>query len=125
MQYITSKHLRLQHYILLGAIFHTPQIYHYITLILKKKQDKLKTTLKTILQIPVILMIGGTTFFLPFMTTEIPFLKNIKETWKYNYYPTLYINTVYLIHDIYVYYNTYKTAIKKQNFRTEFTEKDG
>lgn len=68
--------------------------------------------LKTLFSLPVIILAGGTQFFIPFLIIEIPFLKNTKETWKLNYYSTLYLILVAITHEIYLYFAIFNAVLR-------------
>lgn len=41
-----------------------------------------------ILSIPLISIIGGNTYVLPFIDHELPFLPEIRDNYMFNFYPT-------------------------------------
>lgn len=99
------------------TFFHSPQLVCYIGLSLKGKNslEKLKFILSLIPKLPVIICIGLYSFVLPIPTHKLPFLKATKETWRYNYYPTLYMIVLNLLLTNYMYYLIYNVFINHSN----------
>lgn len=56
---------------------------------------------------PFIVVIGMYTFCLPYTVYEIPFIKNTRQVWKYNFYPTVYLIFALLVQELYFAYNAY------------------
>lgn len=77
----------------IGAILHLPMAYHYLKIIKKHYNDiekPRKLVIKLFLNIIFYNFVGTSIFFCPFVTYEIPFIRESKETWKFNYYSTGY-----------------------------------
>lgn len=68
-----------------------------------------------ILKLPILIVTGGITFLLPFLSYEIPFIQGSKQTWKYNYVPTCFVVFIFFIHETYIIYNVNNAIVYGQN----------
>lgn len=66
--------------------------YHYLKLSQAKldKKDKIITILKAIAYIPCLAVVGSINYLLPIANNEIPFIREIKQSWIHNSYPPIF-----------------------------------
>lgn len=53
--------------------------------------EKLKILLKVVAYIPILIVVGGMTFQLPYFSYHIPGIKKSRDLWEFNLYPAWYI----------------------------------